>query len=76
MNQEYKLYRVYYLGDRACWKLRVARSPEEALEECLSREERIAGLEKTDRCCRVEPVEIKGFRIIIEKIAEPQSSEK
>ncbi len=65
--EEYKLYKVYYMGDKACWNLKVARSPEEALTKCFDFPQRSQDLKKNDRCCRAEEVKINGFNIKVEK---------
>ena len=65
--KEFRLYKVYYMGDPVCWKLRVAQSPEVALTQCFDRAEREKNMEPFSHCCRAEEVEIPGYRIKIEK---------
>ncbi len=61
-----KLYIVYHLGANACWSLRVARSPEEALTHCLDHKESGPQKQAHEGSCRVEEVQLPGYRIIIE----------
>jgi hypothetical protein len=62
-----KLFKVFYMGDKSCFKLRVARSPEEALTKCFSIGERSGDVHELKRCCRAEEVTLDGYRIHIEK---------
>jgi hypothetical protein len=64
---ELKLFKVYYLGERKCWSLRIARSPEEALMQCINRTEKTKPHDGTENSCRVEEVEFRGYNINIEK---------
>ena len=64
---ELKLYKVYYLGERQCWSLRIAHSPEEALMQCFNRSKKPKPHDGTENSCRVEEVEFKGYKINIRK---------
>jgi hypothetical protein len=63
---EFKLFMVYHLGKNPCWNLRVARSPEEALTNCLDYPDRERPGEKIEKSCRVEEVQLKGYKIHVE----------
>jgi len=58
---------VYYMGRTPCWGLRVARSPEEALMSCLNQTGKPKPPDAEKNSCRVEEVQIKGYRIRIEQ---------
>jgi len=64
---ELKLYKVYHLGNAACFNLRVANSPEEALQQCFGHDDDRIDDQSRDRSCRAEEVKIDGYRITIEK---------
>ncbi|MBD3385877.1 hypothetical protein GF407_13245 [candidate division KSB1 bacterium] len=64
---EYKLYKVYHMGEKKCWNLKVARSPEEALTKCFDYADRVEDLKHSDRCCRAEEVKVEGFTIKVKK---------
>jgi len=66
--EELKLYIVYHLGANACWNLRVARSPEEALAHCLDHTGTTPKKEAHEGSCRAEEVQLPGYRIKIDKI--------
>ncbi len=63
-----RLFKVFYMGDKSCFKLRVARSPEEALTKCFSLGEGVVDGHELKRCCRAEEVTIDGYRLYIEKV--------
>ena len=66
--KEYKLYKIYHMGEQACWKLRIAQSPEEALTQCIDKREGSEDKTPFSRCCRAEEVKIPGFTIRIEPV--------
>ncbi len=63
-----KLYKVYYLGERKCWSLRIASSAEEALMQCFRHAEQGMPADGAEKSCRVEEVVIDGYKINIEKV--------
>ncbi|MBN1541998.1 hypothetical protein JW992_07600 [candidate division KSB1 bacterium] len=65
--KEYKLYKIYHMGENGCWKLRIAQSPEQALMQCIDLREGAEDQAPFSRCCRAEEVKIPGFQIRIEK---------
>jgi hypothetical protein len=65
---ELKLYMVYYLGAGPCWNLRVAHSPEEALMACFDHSGKPRPHDAAECSCRVEEVQLNGYRISVEKI--------
>ena len=65
---ELKLFKVYYLGNQACFHLRVAQSPEEALLQCFEKGPSPKPRDAAERSCRVEEVVINGYRIKVEKV--------
>jgi hypothetical protein len=67
--EELKLYKVYYLGERGCWSLRVAGSPEEALMQCINHSDMPKPDDAAENSCRAEEVKFDGYRINVEKIA-------
>ncbi len=64
---DYKLYKVYHLGNAHCYHLHVARSPEEALRRCFGHTNATLSEEQRDKSCRAEEVKIDGYTIKIEK---------
>ena len=62
---EFKLYKVYYLGEQACWNLHVARSPEEALMQCFKHSS--APVDAAENSCRAEEVKFDDYEITIKK---------
>ncbi|HNR69143.1 MAG TPA: hypothetical protein PKN04_16425 [bacterium] len=66
--KEWKLYKIYQMGENSCWKLRVAQTAEDALTQCIDLREGSDSHIPLSRCCRAEEVKIPGFRIRVEKI--------
>lgn len=67
--EDLKLFMVYYLGDSPCWNLRVAHSPEEAMMQCFDRSRRTKPHDAMQKSCRVEEVQIDGYKISVEKVS-------
>ncbi|MBN1999737.1 hypothetical protein JW935_19435 [candidate division KSB1 bacterium] len=65
---ELKLFKVYYLGERKCWSLRIANSAEEALMQCFRHSEQGMPKDGAEKSCRAEEVTFDGYKISIEKI--------
>ena len=62
-----KLYMVYFLGNRPCFNVRVANSPEEALTQCFAHSEKPLPEDAAEKNCRVEEVMVPGYHISVQK---------
>jgi|GEM_PF-540361 len=64
---DFKLYKVYHLGNAHCFHLHVAGSPEEALQQCFGQSRAILSEKQREKSCRAEEVKIDGYSLKIEK---------